>query len=67
MITEGGGFSFGTFLLILLILLLLAVGVIYLLHLRHMARLRAKRSGKPIRKKSLRTRIGNWLRSRKKK
>ena len=67
MITEGGGFSFGSFLLILLILLLLAVGVVYLLHLRHMARLRAKRSGKPIRKKSLRTRIGHWLRSRKKK
>ncbi len=67
LITEGGGFSFGTFLLIVLILLLLAVGVVYLLHLRHMARLRAKKNGKTIRKRSLRTRIGNWLRSRKKK
>ena len=67
MITEGGNFSFGSFLLILLILLLLAVGVVYLLHLRHMARLQAKRNGTPIRKRSLRTRIGNWLRARKKK
>ena len=70
MVTEGGGFSFGTFLLIVLIVLLLAVGVVYLLHLRHMARLRAKKAannGKTIRKRSLRTRIGNWLRSRKKK
>jgi len=67
MITEGGGFSFWTFLLIVLIVLLLAVGVVYVLHLRHMARLRAKKNGKPTRKRSLRTRIGNWLRSRKKK
>ena len=67
MITAGGGFSFGAFLLVVLILLLLAVGVVYLLHLRHMARLRAKKSGQPIRKRSLRSRIGNRLRSLKKK
>ena len=70
MIVEGGGFSFGSFLLIVLMLFLFAVGVIYLLHLRHMARLRAKkaaRNGVPVKKRSLRTRIGNWLRARKKK
>ncbi len=70
-ITPGGGVSVGMVLLILILCLLLVVVVIWLLHLRHMKRLRsrqASRTGKPqAKKKSLRTRIGNWLRARRKK
>ncbi len=70
-ITPSGGVSFVSVLLILVLILLLGVVVIWLLHLRHMKRLRARqaaRTGKPQpKKKSLRTRIGNWLRARRKK
>ncbi len=69
-ITQGGGLSIWTVLLILVVVLLFGVVVIWLLHLRHMKRLRARqaaRAGKPLpKKKSLRTRIGNWLRARRK-
>lgn len=71
-ITLGGGVSVVTVLLIIVLILLMGVVVIWLLHLRHMKRLRARqearRTGKPLpKKKSLRTRIGNWLRARRKK
>ncbi len=70
-ITQGGGNVIVTVLLSLLALLLLGVVVVWLLHLRHMKRLRARqaaRAGKPSpKKKSWRTRIGNWLRARRKK
>ncbi len=70
-ITAGGGTVLITALLIVLSLVILAVLVVWVLHLRHMKRLRARqaaRQGKPLpKKKSLRTRIGNWLRARRKK
>ena len=70
-LTPGGGFTFGSFLLILLIVGLVAVGVLYVLHLVHMKRLRARqaarKAGRPIPKTiPLRVRIGRWIRSLKK-
>jgi hypothetical protein len=70
-LTPGGGFTFGSFLLILLIVGLVAVGVLYMLHLVHMKRLRARqaarKAGRPIPKTiPLRVRIGRWIRSLKK-
>jgi hypothetical protein len=70
-LTPGGGFTFGSFLLILLIVGLVAVGVLYVLHLVHMKRLRARqaarKAGRPIPKTiPFRVRIGRWIRSLKK-
>lgn len=70
-ITLGGGFSFGTFLLIVLLVLVLAAGVLFVMHVIHMKRLRARqaarKAGKPLpKKRSLRARIGRWIHSRRK-